>query len=81
MPILHVRNVPEELYEKLRRKAADEGRTLSAEVIALLTVAIHRPRTIDQDVAERINQRRLELARLRGTFPDSVDLIREDRDR
>jgi plasmid stability protein len=36
MAILHVRNVPDNLYERLKERAAAERRTLSAEVIALL---------------------------------------------
>lgn len=81
MPILHVRNVPEELYERLRRKAADQGGTLNAEVIALLNAAINRRTTIVPDVLDRISQQRKELERLHGQFPNSVDEIRADRER
>ena len=36
MPTLHVRNVPDELYERIRRRARAQNRSISAKVIALL---------------------------------------------
>ena len=36
MAILHVRNVPPELYERLKQLAAEQHRSLSAEVIDIL---------------------------------------------
>ncbi len=35
MATLHVRNVPDDLYERLRHRAATKHRSLSAEIIAL----------------------------------------------
>ena len=40
MAILHVRNVPDDLYERLKKRAAAERRSLSAEVIALLEIEL-----------------------------------------
>jgi len=37
MPDLHVRNVPEEVYSRLRRRAEKHNRSISAEIIALLS--------------------------------------------
>lgn len=37
MPDLYVRNVPEHLYERVRERAEKQNRSLSAEVIALLS--------------------------------------------
>jgi len=42
MPILHVRNVPEELYEQIRRRAELEQRSISAEVTNLLQTALNQ---------------------------------------
>ncbi len=81
MPDLYVRNVPTQLYEDLKRRAAAEGRSLSAEVIALLNAAINRSTTIDPEALERLREMRQRLLRTHGTFPSSVDLIREDRER
>jgi plasmid stability protein len=36
MPTLYVRNVPEELYERIRRQAQSNHHSISAEVIVLL---------------------------------------------
>jgi hypothetical protein len=36
MATLHVRNVPDELYEKLRERAALNGRSIGAEVVVVL---------------------------------------------
>lgn len=78
MATLHVRNVPDELYERVRQLAARRNRSISAEVISLLGIAA-RP---DEDaVFERINRRRSLLRQRVGEFPSSVMLIREDRDR
>lgn len=40
MPTLHVRNVPEALYDALRQRAEALGTTLSAEAIAALERAM-----------------------------------------
>ena len=40
MAILHVRNVPDELYERIRHKAQAQNRSISAEVIVLLQRAL-----------------------------------------
>ncbi|MBK8129185.1 MAG: hypothetical protein IPK53_09795 [bacterium] len=40
MPTLHVRNVPEALYDRLRERAQERNRSLSAEVLILLDFAL-----------------------------------------
>jgi plasmid stability protein len=37
MPTLYVENVPDELYEGLRKRAREHGTSIAAEVISLLT--------------------------------------------
>ncbi|RLC85174.1 MAG: hypothetical protein DRI37_08255 [Chloroflexi bacterium] len=80
MSILHVRNVPENLYLQLKKRADAQRRSLSAEVITLLAWAIEE--------AERRPVLTLEAIRRRRTFnpaeagaPDSTTLLREDRER
>lgn len=80
MSILHVRNVPENLYLQLKKQAEAQRRSLSAEVITLLAWAIEE--------AERRPTLTLEAIRRRRTFnpaeagaPDSTTLLREDRAR
>jgi plasmid stability protein len=40
MATLHVRNVPDDLYEELRAQAAAEGRSIGSETISLLRGAL-----------------------------------------
>jgi ATP-dependent Clp protease ATP-binding subunit ClpA len=40
MATLHARNFPDELYERLRAAAAEEGRSIGAEAAALLSRAL-----------------------------------------
>src|SRR5689334_993401 len=40
MPTLHVRNVPEPLYDALRDAAARNSRSIGAETISLLTTVL-----------------------------------------
>jgi plasmid stability protein len=80
MPILHVRNVPEELYEQIQRRAELEQRSISAEVINLLRVALDQTGQPQARVLERIRRRRFYRPADSGA-PDSVTLLREDRER
>jgi plasmid stability protein len=81
MATLHVRNVPDELYERIRRRAARENRSLSAEVVALLDRATQRDPETESPLFERIRRRRQRIQEEIGRFPSSVDLLREDRAR
>lgn len=78
VPTLHIRNVPVEVYEALRRRAGRSRRSLNAEVIETLRASV-------EDIAER--ERLLqELDDLRREFhlPDDAprpeDVIREARE-
>ena len=80
MPILHVRNVPDELYARLQQRADAQRRSLSAEVITLLDWAIGE--------SERASAATLASIRARRSFdpaaagvPDSTTLLRADRAR
>jgi hypothetical protein len=77
--ILHIRNVPDDLYERIRERAAIEHRSLSAEVLALLEEHFP-PRPPVRELLESI-ERRARLYPLPPGAPDPVDLIREDRER
>jgi plasmid stability protein len=86
MATLYVREVPDELYAALRERAEEEGRSISAEAVSLLKRAL-------EDVAEERPRReahRAALKRMReisdsitlpAGYPDSVELLREDRAR
>ncbi len=80
MPILHVRNVPEELYERLRRRAQAQRRSLSAEVITLLSWALEEAERSPESTLAAIRRRRFFRPAEVGA-PESTVLLREDRER
>lgn len=78
MPSLHVRNIPDDLYAALRASADTEGRSLSAQTVAILRRALADSLVDRAGVAQRIAARR----RSAGVMsPSATDLVREDRDR
>jgi plasmid stability protein len=81
MATLHVRNVPDDLYERIRRRASAENRSLSAEIIELLDVATRFEPEITATLFDRIQRRRSEIQRSSGEFPSSVEMLRADRER
>jgi plasmid stability protein len=80
MAILHVRNVPDKLYEKLRQRAQVQHRSLSAEIIHILQEAVEHPKRTPADILASIRQRRYFQPETIGA-PDSTSLLREDRER
>ena len=80
MSVLHVRNVPDVLYERLRRRAEAQRRSLSAEVITLLTRALDEEELSPQVTLAAIRDRRFYRPEAVGA-PDSTTLLREDRER
>lgn len=79
MPNLTVRNIPEREYAALRRDAERSGRSLNAEILAMIADRNHTRRT-RRAAMRRIDKLREEIARKFPNQPDSVDLIREDRE-
>ena len=80
MPILHVRNVPLELYGQLKELARQDHCSLTVEVISLLERAVEQRRlSVDQDLLLReIYENRYTPS---AAAPRVEDLIREDRER
>lgn len=80
MATLHVRSVPEDLYERLQKLAQTQNRSLSAQVIILLSQALQEEesRKRQSKLLADIRRRRFVLPR---NAPDSVELLREDRRR
>jgi antitoxin FitA len=83
MPILHVRNVPERIYSRLQQRAEAQHRSLSAEVVSLLDEALlgEDVREAQATVLERMRRHRRAFRPADIGAPDSVELLREDRDR
>jgi plasmid stability protein len=78
--ILHVRSVPDSLYQRIQNLAAAKKRSLTAQVITLLEQAVDaEEKRLGQAVLLDSIQRRRFAAP--ANTPDSIDLLREDRQR
>ena len=75
---LHVRNVPDDLYQQIRGRAETSSRSLSAEVVVLLRGALQEERPSVNEILADIHRRRFRPA---PGAPDSTTLLREDRER
>lgn len=80
MPILHVRNVPDRLYEQIREQAQAQNRSISAEVITLLQRALEQSTRPQDDILEGIRRRRF-FRPAEADAPDSTSILRQDRGR
>ncbi|MFQ5507006.1 MAG: hypothetical protein ACE5F1_19725 [Planctomycetota bacterium] len=78
MHTLHVRNVPSEVYEALRKRAEERQTSISAETIRLLKRALRVDGPGLQELLEQIEKYRPEA---RPGSPSAAELIREHRDR
>lgn len=81
MPLLQVRDIPQDLYEKLGRVAEEDNRSIAQETIVLLKKALDYRE-------ERLAKRKRVLAEIKANkikdangFPNPAELIREDRER
>jgi len=82
MAVLHLDNVPEDLLRRIERLAERVRQTPEATVVHLLEQAVPRDtsdaRKSVRDILDRIRQD--PIVPTPGT-PDSVELLREDRNR
>lgn len=78
MSQLVISGIEEATLEQLRQRAAAHGRPAEVEAKEILQEAVHAWRATQW---AQVNAIRNELATTGQTFSDSVDLIREDRDR
>jgi plasmid stability protein len=78
MPVLHLTNVPPEVYEALARRAAAHRTTAEAEALDVLQRNLTGGAASQADLLEEL--RRRSFTPPPGT-PDSVELLREDRAR
>jgi plasmid stability protein len=80
MATLHIRNVPDELYEQLRQRAEAQHRSLSAELITLLENVLSHPQRTPAEILASIRHRRYFKPGAVGA-PDSTSLLQQDRER
>ena len=81
MPLLQVRECPEDIYRKITLVAKNENRTIAQQVVVLLEKSLGQTES-------NIERRKHLLAKIEGRKIskalkdiDAVALIREDRDR
>ncbi len=79
MATLHVRNVPERLYARLKRRAEEQHRSLGSEVITLLEWAVAEAERAPGVTLASIRERRAFNPSAAGA-PDSTELLRQDRE-
>src|SRR5262245_17070514 len=75
---LHVRNVPEDVYEALRKRAELEGRSISAATIAILRRAL--PAAFDPEAFIADVDADIERWSWPEDGPTPEEIIRRDRD-
>ena len=81
MATLHVREVPDRLYEKLKKMAERENRSLTAQVVTLIEEAL---KNHDMDERSRKAFERIRATAKKYPLPEDTDvvaMIREDRER
>ncbi len=78
MPTLHVRNIPDALYERLQQVAGIYNRSLSAQVTMMLDQAVQT-----EELRQRRHKALAAIRRRRWTppagAPDSVQILRQVR--
>ena len=80
MSILHVRNVPDPLYQRLQALAQRHHRSLSAQVVELLSQGVTEEEQRLQQAAALDTIRRRRFTLPEGAA-NSLDLLHEDRNR
>ncbi len=63
MPTMTIKNIPDELYEKLKKRAEENGRSMNNEVIFCLKYALQGGRVDPEAFLARVEaiQRRMSL--------------------
>lgn len=82
MPNLTVRKIPRDVYKRLKESARRNHRSLNAEILAVLAdedLWALRRLEISRALPE-LDRLREEISRKYPNAPESVELIREDRD-
>ncbi|MCB1153673.1 MAG: hypothetical protein H6684_07795 [Deltaproteobacteria bacterium] len=82
MATLQIRNMPDDLMEKLQERAKRERRSVSAQAITELQRTLDEPhdRQKVRELLKRADELRAKTKLHPGT-PEAVEMIRRDRDR
>ena len=82
MATLYVENVPDELYEALRKQAKSHHRSIAAETVAMIEQVV--PTRAELARRKAFYDRVLEIAaqnRASAPGPSAEEMLREDRER
>jgi len=81
MATLYVQNVPDDLYEALRRQAQQHRKSIAAEVVSLLEVNVPTSEELKlrRDFLRQARRLRSRRGPAAGPFPSSEEMQREDR--
>ena len=79
MPSITIKNIPEQLLERLRQRATDDQRSMNREVIHLLNTSLAREPADDGAVrlARAVDAQVKAWARLAGRWESNVDAATE----
>lgn len=80
MPTLHVRSVPEDLYQEIQKLAEERSRSLSAQVVTMLAQALEDEKSRKTQIRALASIRRRRFSAPQK-LPSSLELLREDRKR
>jgi plasmid stability protein len=83
MATLYVENVPDELYEALRKRARQNRKSIAAEVLSLLETNVPTARELKarREFARRLKALRSLPSPAEGPFPTTEEMQREGRER
>ena len=76
---LHIRNVPEDVYEGLRERARERGTSMNSEAIGILDEALRLKRRSWDEVMASLDRLAKEI-NFGPDWPAPEDMIRADRD-
>jgi plasmid stability protein len=81
MATLYVQNVPDDLYEALRRQARQNRKSIAAEVVSLLERNVPTPEELKlrRDFLRQARRLQSRKGPAAGPFPSSEEMQREDR--
>ena len=83
MATLYVEDVPDDIYEALRKRADANRRSIAAEVILLLAQNTPTEEELKRrrEFCDRLAELRAQPPLTPGPFPSAEEMIREDRER
>ena len=83
MATLYVRNVPDDLYEALRKRVRKNRKSIATEVLALLEQHIPTARELRsrREFIRRLQHLHSQPSPSAGPFPSTEEMLREDRRR